>query len=474
MSPTFNKQLDLISLHFDHAPDLDDGHAVAAGKVLLDTFGITRFTVAGGTHGLNGPTYNPLSEVVMDAAWGVGGWLNAHSDRANAIVSLGQAWLTTIKNGGRVWVQEGGQADVTLAAAQYVKAAGGDPTKITVVQHSVWNINQYGPGVASGLTALGVVQTKIGDGNFGLKGTADLAFGPSPASENFAAAALSSQWSNEWAAAFDYFPPTTKVDFSDTVELLHILGVSIDRVADIGDFAREFLPKAPDPDAAISIIVADAISDVVSGAALQNGDVLTFGAATLVAVPKATLGATKVRFDLSGPTSFTRTESVAPFALAGDRAGDLFNPMMQVGSYSLTVTALGSSNQVLHTDNVQFSVAEPTPPDPIIGFSVFLANATNDVVSSVALKDGGIIDFGTSTLVAVPDADLGAAKVRFDLSGPTSFTRIEGVAPFALGGDTAGDLANPMLAVGSYNLTLTALDSNNQVLQTSDISFSVA
>ena len=51
----FNSEKDLISLHYDHAPDKDDGHSAAADRTILETmFGIDWITkhavpVSGGT-----------------------------------------------------------------------------------------------------------------------------------------------------------------------------------------------------------------------------------------------------------------------------------------------------------------------------------------------------------------------------------------------------------------------------------------
>ena len=260
----FNQETDLLSLHYDHAPDRDDGYATVAGKVLVDTYGVNH-AVVGGAHGKNGDRYNPASESVMDVTWGTDGWINADDNRELAVQELGETWLTTIQNGGRVFVAEGGQADTSLGAAEYVRDNGGDPSKIKIVQHSNWNIDQYSDGVLDALVDLGVEHVKIDDGNFS-NNTADLKETDSSVS-NFVNTALNSKWSNAWEAAFDYLSPTKKLDFSDTVEALHILGVSLDEVADTNDFANFFLDEAP------SNIAPVATSDSVS---TKQGSSLTF------------------------------------------------------------------------------------------------------------------------------------------------------------------------------------------------------
>lgn len=84
----FNQKNDLLSLHYDHAPDRDDGHATVAGKVLVESFGIENYLVVGGTYGKNGDSYRSDSELIMDSTWGSNNWINAHEDRNAAIEAV--------------------------------------------------------------------------------------------------------------------------------------------------------------------------------------------------------------------------------------------------------------------------------------------------------------------------------------------------------------------------------------------------
>ena len=59
-------------------------------------------------------------------------------------------------------------------------------------------------------------------------------------SEAFVARALAGPNSANWSIAFQYLP-AEQLDFSDTVEVLHILGVGTDEVADPDDFADRFM-----------------------------------------------------------------------------------------------------------------------------------------------------------------------------------------------------------------------------------------
>ncbi len=83
----FDPRKDLLSLHYDHAPDKDDGHSAAADRTILESlYGrewVKKHVVAvSGAYGKNAKTFNPKSDAVMDAAWNdCGGWLAGHGNR---------------------------------------------------------------------------------------------------------------------------------------------------------------------------------------------------------------------------------------------------------------------------------------------------------------------------------------------------------------------------------------------------------
>ncbi len=107
---------------------------------------------------------------------------------------------------------------------------------VSVVQHSTgWNAKNtsianlvYVRNAANYIT--------IENGNTPNNGTADL----NNQSDSFVTKALNSQWGALWAQAFDYLNPDTKLDFSDTDELLHILYVSVTKISTLDDFAAEY------------------------------------------------------------------------------------------------------------------------------------------------------------------------------------------------------------------------------------------
>ena len=232
-------QRDLISLHYDHAPDRDDGQSAAADRTVLETLfdrqWMKRHAVAvSGAYGRNRKHFRPASDAVMDAAFDdVGGWIAAHEQWPSAVAKLAERWKATLEAGGDVWVKEGGQSDITADVVRELREEMPDletQRRIHVVQHSDWNENQ------TTRTALDYVKAntdyiRIRDANRYLnrKG-GDEAF--------VEAAKAHPRFGPAWRAALDYYDPKIRLDFSDTGELLHMLGLG---ELGIDAFGRRFL-----------------------------------------------------------------------------------------------------------------------------------------------------------------------------------------------------------------------------------------
>ena len=232
----FSPESDLLSLHYDHAPDQDDGHIAAADRTILQTlFGtdwIKKHVVAvSGACGKNADLFNTGSDAVMDAAWNdCGGWLAAHSDHKRAVEELTRRWANTLKQGGDIWVKEGGQSDITAEVVKTLRREIPDfdtRKRVHVVQHSKWNEDQT-TDAALAFTKQHTHYIKIPDANNYLnieKGQG-----------SFVEVARSHPiYGPAWRAAFDYYDPSKRLDFSDTGELLHILGlgrIGVDAVKD--------------------------------------------------------------------------------------------------------------------------------------------------------------------------------------------------------------------------------------------------
>lgn len=225
-STRFAPERDLLSLRYDHAPDKDDGQSAAADRTILESlFGtdwMKRHIVAVcGAYGLNAGEFNAGSDRVMDVAWnGAGGWLAGHARRDEVIGELTRRWLETLEGGGDVWVKEGGWSDISAAVVRRIQqGAPGLKTvvRIHVVQHSRWNEEQTTPA-ALDFTRQNTHYVRIRDANayLNVKG-GDASF--------VETARRHPVFGVAWRPAFEYYDSADRLDFSDTGELMRILGL---------------------------------------------------------------------------------------------------------------------------------------------------------------------------------------------------------------------------------------------------------
>lgn len=237
----------MLALHYDNCPDRDDGHALPAGKAVVESLGITNVMVVNGTCGNSiRSRFNPASNAVVSAVWG-DEYLDADGARAAAVSAAATRWASTLSNGASVWVAEGGQSDFTADVVRRIESQfpGNNLKNIHVIQHSAgrtaYNELFTNAGNLSYLQERTQYQA-IPNGNVGGNGSADL----NEQSSTFVAIARSSRYSAEWAAAFNYLRPdcavrseSCKLDFSDTVEVLYI--VDDRRTRTVVDFANNYL-----------------------------------------------------------------------------------------------------------------------------------------------------------------------------------------------------------------------------------------
>ena len=222
----FAAEKDLLSLHYDHAPDRDDGQSTAADRTILESMFSadwikTHVVAVSGAYGKNAGQFNMKSNVVMDVTWNdCGGWLAGHTNREHVVAELTNRWSDIIKAGGDVWVKEGGQSDVTASVVRRMKnqLPNLDTTKrIHVVQHSKWNEDQT-TDAALAYTRKHTHYIKIRDANayLNIEG----------GDETFVKVASEHPvFGTIWKAAFEYYNPRSRLDFSDTGELMYILGL---------------------------------------------------------------------------------------------------------------------------------------------------------------------------------------------------------------------------------------------------------
>lgn len=222
----FDAQRDLISLHYDHAPDQDDGHSAAADRTALETIHgkdwLPRHVLpVSGAYGKNKKSFNEKSDQVMEVTWGDrGGWLSAHEDWDGTVEAVAGRWAKTLAAGGDIWVKEGGQSDLTADVVRKLKTDVADldtKKRIHVVQHSDWNENQTTEADLA-YTKANTDYIRIQDANRYLnKKGGDAKFVKSAVSHPV--------FGESWQAAFTYYDPNHRLDFSDTGELLHMLGL---------------------------------------------------------------------------------------------------------------------------------------------------------------------------------------------------------------------------------------------------------
>lgn len=247
---------DLLALHYDIAPDPDDIHAIAAGATVSDFYQITPAVVIG-AYGdnnnrqadylsiVNGQTLRSAGREVSERAYGPG-WQSIVLDTqgtnagfAAAVQAQADKWIPVLNAGNHIWVADGGPMDFTEDVIDRLQAAGISnaviASRVHVIQHSNWNIGN------TANTNFQQVQSqsdyiKIEDGNF-FNATANFKVsGNIP--NSFRNWAENSVKGSAWQFALTYF--TQHLDFSDTVEYMHILGIGTNEINDTPDFMNKF------------------------------------------------------------------------------------------------------------------------------------------------------------------------------------------------------------------------------------------
>lgn len=244
---------DLIAIHFDHAPDYDDGHATVANKMVVDHYGLNSevMVVAGTYNQARKNVYRSGSEAVTDITWGTEGkqttWYNADARYQNSIAESVRLWRETLSAGGKVWVAEGGPSEFTARVLEQLTDV--NRKRITVIQHSHCSgksCNQVKGGQNERFTPVADIRfienvanmVRIGNGNTGNNNTPDLNQKNSAVAQDLLS---SSKYGAMWKAAFNYFDPDERLDASDTVELLWVLGIENEDIQDWNQFRDAFL-----------------------------------------------------------------------------------------------------------------------------------------------------------------------------------------------------------------------------------------
>ena len=268
-SAAVNQQTaDLIALHYDVAPDLDDLQAIAAGANISNKFSISPAVVIGAyghvdhsgfgnlqslynveTNTLGqgpniGETRRQKAQAVADSAYGAGNYLDTGEGWTQAVNAQAEKFWPVLQNGNIVSIAEGGPmdftADVLTRLQTYHGATNAQLKQIRVVQHSLgFNVQQTLPVNLTKINNLATYIT-IDNGNVGNNNTADFKDrDTNTTTSNFAQWARNDNCeSTAWNTALDRF--SSHIDFSDTVEYLHIVGVTLTEVSGITTFAEFF------------------------------------------------------------------------------------------------------------------------------------------------------------------------------------------------------------------------------------------
>ncbi len=141
--PFFNKNKDILIAQFDSKPDPDDIHAQAAlGSMLAhpDLEGVNYYAVAGAIGTQGGQFID--SDALFNMAFGSNKWTDADANWSASVTKIKNKVIPILQNGGKVWVQEAGQSNITADwIAQVLQTVSANTVKnnVIVVQHSNWN-----------------------------------------------------------------------------------------------------------------------------------------------------------------------------------------------------------------------------------------------------------------------------------------------------------------------------------------------
>lgn len=169
----FDLERDLLLAQFDCKTDVDDLHSVAALGTLLkdERFAQVNYHAVAGTYGIQEGLYvppNELFEVTFKDHWS-----DAHTNREQALAEVSTLVSEVLKNGGKVWIAEGGQSDFSADLVRNIQKRMPDiNTKehFHIVQHSDWNEEVTGEENLAFAKA-NTTYHKIDDGNSGNNGT---------------------------------------------------------------------------------------------------------------------------------------------------------------------------------------------------------------------------------------------------------------------------------------------------------------
>lgn len=237
--PNFDISRDLLIANYDCKTDVDDLHSVAAFATLLNKpeFKKLKYHAVAGTYGIQEGLYVPPNDL-FQLAFGKN-WSDAHANFNQSVEKVGNRALKSLRKKGHVWIAEGGQSDFSVAVIQHIQKELSDfelLARIHIVQHSDWNEKVTTP--ESLQYAKNTIQYhKIPDGNAVGNGTPGFRSEESVSwQNNISDEALVNIWNMAIQLGNQYNGKEGRynnsavekggLDFSDTCEIMYILGYS--------------------------------------------------------------------------------------------------------------------------------------------------------------------------------------------------------------------------------------------------------
>lgn len=269
----FNAATDIFIPQFDSNHDPDDIHSIAALGCMLahEDYANVNYLAVHGAYGIQNDNNFIASPKLFTLVFGAEDdkWVNASPQDSNwngAVAKITAKVKPVLTEGGKVWVAEAGQSDIT---ADWVAALIADgvseatiKANVIVVQHSDWNEDQTTSNDLAYVKSMCNYQT-INDGN-GTSTARDPGAPATPAyrstNTSYQDRALASQnikakamWQEaKWVIDDEnYFPSHSSisvggVDYSDVVESHWIFGAPTD--CDTNDeFWDKFITNLPVP-----------------------------------------------------------------------------------------------------------------------------------------------------------------------------------------------------------------------------------
>ena len=230
------------------------------------------------------------------------------------------------------------------------------------------------------------------------------------------------------------------------------------------------------------------LADLITGSTVDHALVADRDL-TIVAAPNTAHSAAdsieSVRLTLDQGAA-TRVESVEPYALFGDRVADLSGGGhdFDVGQHNVKFDfydADAAQGTLLGTESVSFTIGNTNPP-PVEALAMYkLVDTDTDEILAELVEgstiDATLVEDRNMTIVATANiAHVSAASIesiRLDFDGGVA-TRIENVEPYALFGDSSGNLRGALQLTGQHEVTFDFYDADGAkgtLLGTDSVSF---